>query len=129
MADFMSTIGKAIIATAIAVKAFRDQIIANPLAAVAAGIALVAGAAYINAKLKEGPKYAYGGIVPGSSNSGDHVPALVNSGEAIINKYQQKNMMAMLNSGRSGGGSMSFRVTPREIYMLWEEGKRQYGRG
>lgn len=47
----------------------------------------------------EGVSFANGGIVPGGSYSGDHVPAMVNSGELILNRAQQDNL-----AGGMGGG-------------------------
>lgn len=44
------------------------------------------------------PKFATGGIVPGTSFTGDKVPALLNSGEMILNGSQQSNLFKMLNS-------------------------------
>lgn len=49
------------------------------------------------------PSFASGGIVPGNSFSGDRVAANVNSGEMILNQYQQKNLFDMANGG--GGTS------------------------
>lgn len=43
------------------------------------------------------PKFANGGIVPGNSFSGDRVPAMVNSGEMILNGTQQSRLFGMLN--------------------------------
>ena len=42
------------------------------------------------------PKFANGGIVPGNMFSGDRVPALVNSGEMILNRSQQSYLFEML---------------------------------
>jgi hypothetical protein len=54
------------------------------------------------------PKFASGGIVPGTSFSGDKVPALVNSGEMILNSGQQANLFRMINGGGvNGSGSVS----------------------
>lgn len=50
-----------------------------------------------------GSMYAQGGIVPGTSTTGDKVPARVNSGEMILNQAQQANLFAMAN-GQGGGG-------------------------
>ncbi len=64
------------------------------------GVALgVAGIAAIVAAMASIPKFANGGIVPGSSFSGDKVPALLNSGEMILNGSQQANLFKQLNSG------------------------------
>jgi hypothetical protein len=49
-------------------------------------------------------RYAYGGIVPGSSFNGDHVHALVNSGEMILNRAQQGNLFDLINGGAKAGG-------------------------
>lgn len=51
------------------------------------------------------PSFATGGIVPGTSYTGDRVEALVNSGEMILNAAQQKRMFDSLNRGGSMGGS------------------------
>lgn len=45
------------------------------------------------------PKFANGGIVPGNLYSGDRVPAMVNSGEMILNRSQQGNLFQILNQG------------------------------
>lgn len=69
-----------------------------------AGIAIgLAGVASIIAVLSSMPKFATGGIVPGVSFTGDKVPALVNSGEMILNGGQQSNLFRMLNSRLSSG--------------------------
>lgn len=44
--------------------------------------------------------FASGGIVPGSSTTGDKVVARVNSGEMILNTRQQANLFKLLNNGR-----------------------------
>ena len=75
------------------------------------GIALgLAGVAAIIAAMSSMPKYATGGIVPGTSFTGDKVPALLNSGEMILNGSQQSNLFRMLNSGLYG--SLSQKITP-----------------
>jgi len=53
-------------------------------------------------------KFALGGIVPGTSTSGDRIPALVNSREMVLTQRQQANLFAMAN-GRSqvGGGTVT----------------------
>ena len=69
-----------------------------------AGIAIgLAGVASIIAVMSSMPKFATGGIVPGVSFTGDKVPALLNSGEMILNGGQQSNLFRMLNSRLSSG--------------------------
>jgi len=50
-----------------------------------------------------GVKFAEGGIVGGSSFSGDKVAANVNSGEMILNRSQQKTLFDIANGGGNGG--------------------------
>ena len=50
------------------------------------------------------PQFATGGIVGGSSFSGDRVMARVNSGEMILNGGQQNRLFNMINGGNGGGG-------------------------
>jgi hypothetical protein len=50
-----------------------------------------------------GVKFADGGIVGGSSFSGDKVAANVNSGEMILNRSQQKTLFDIANGGGNGG--------------------------
>ena len=49
------------------------------------------------------PTFAHGGIVPGGSYVGDLVPAMVNSGEMILNNRQQANLFSLLNNGGGKG--------------------------
>ena len=56
------------------------------------------------------PSFQQGGIVPGTSYSGDRVQANVNSGEMILNAQQQRNLWDMANS-RGGGAVVNMPVT------------------
>lgn len=47
-------------------------------------------------------KFANGGIVGGSSFTGDRVSAQVNSGEMILNRTQQANLFKLANGGGTG---------------------------
>jgi TP901 family phage tail tape measure protein len=61
------------------------------IAAIAAGVAAVVGALALVGS------FATGGIIPGSSYSGDKLTAHVNSGEMILNASQQKRLFAIAN--------------------------------
>jgi len=50
------------------------------------------------------PSFATGGIVPGTSYSGDNVQANVNSGEMILNAAQQKQLWALANGRQNNTG-------------------------
>lgn len=63
-------------------------------AAIAAGLANVAAITTTNANVGN---YASGGIVPGSSFSGDRLTANVNSDEMILNKGQQARLFNLAN--------------------------------
>lgn len=57
------------------------------------------------------PKFANGGIVPGTSYSGDKVMSYLNSGEMVLNAGQQARLFAMLNGASSaGGGAVEFEI-------------------
>lgn len=49
------------------------------------------------------PKFASGGIVPGSSLSGDNVLARLNSREMVLNLGQQSRLLAIADGGAGGG--------------------------
>lgn len=70
------------------------------MAAAGAALSVVATMASI-------PKFANGGIVPGISFAGDKVPAMLNSGEMILNGSQQANLFKILNSKLYAGLDVS----------------------
>lgn len=72
--------------------------VAAATAAIAAGLANVAAIATTNNSVGS---YASGGIVPGSSFSGDKLTANVNSSEMILNQGQQARLFEMANGSTS----------------------------
>ncbi len=53
------------------------------------------------------PSFEHGGIVPGSSWTGDKVQANVNSGEMILTRSQQADLWKRLQGGQSGWGEVA----------------------
>ncbi len=69
-------------------------------------IAAVAGIIAAIASAKSSIGFAKGGIVPGSSFSGDNISAQLNSGEMVLTTGQQSRLFDLLNgSGSINGGS------------------------
>lgn len=56
------------------------------------------------------PKFETGGIIGGSSFTGDNILARVNSGEMILNQTQQANLFGMLNGKSNIGGQVEFKI-------------------
>ena len=80
-------------------------IIAPAIAAVAAAAAAAQVAAVAAAK-PQPPRFAQGGIVPGTAFTGDRIDARVNSGEMILNQEQQANLFRQANAaGLTPGGN------------------------
>lgn len=66
----------------------------------------VAAVASIVAALSNLPKFAKGGIVGGSSRSGDNNLVRVNSGEMILTTAQQSNLFKAIKENKLGGNGM-----------------------
>lgn len=79
------------------------RIIAMSLIGAAAGVQM----ASLIASKPVPPSFATGGIVQGSSWSGDNVRANVNSGEMILNATQQKALWETANGRGANGGGMT----------------------
>lgn len=83
------------------------------ISAVAALGAVVAAA--ISAANKTNiQRFANGGIVGGTSFTGDRVSAQVNSGEMILNKSQQANLFRIANGGGTGK-EVTFRISGTDL--------------
>jgi len=88
-----------------------------PLNMVFAAGALAAGLLAVSQiSSQKPPSFQEGGIVGGSQEFGDNINARVNSGEMILNKEQQTNLLDMINSGgdtedTGGGGGGDIHIT------------------
>ena len=100
------------------------------------GWLMAAGAvASIIALMMSAPKFANGGIVPGNMFTGDRVPAMLNSGEMILNRTQQGNLFRILNNGGSFSrenvnvmGEVTISGDQMRILLANTERKRSRGR-
>jgi hypothetical protein len=131
IANFMQSVGAALITTAIASKAFKELILQNPVAAAAAGVALVAGAAILRAQLSEGPNitaFAEGGIVSGPTLGlmGEYPNARSNP-EVIAPLDKLKGM---LKSGDNSSGFIaSTSIQGRDLAIVLERYNKDSKRG
>ena len=66
------------------------------------------------AAVKSAAGFATGGIVGGTSYTGDRQLIRVNSGEMILNGKQQARLFSMINSG-GGGGEVTFRIAGQQL--------------
>lgn len=89
-----------------------------PLNYILAGLVASAGAAQtalITANKPVAPSFATGGIVGGTSYTGDRVQANVNSGEMILTYAQQKRLFDIANGGRTGGNVQVFNSASNDV--------------
>jgi ribosome-associated translation inhibitor RaiA len=130
IAGFMDTLGKAIVATAIATDLFKKLIVAHPIAAAAAGIALMASAAIVRNTLANGPEvtaFADGGIVSGPTLGlmGEY-PGASSNPEVIAPLDKLKGM---LKTNDSSGFVASTSIQGRDLAIVLERYNRDSSRG
>ena len=131
IAAFMDSLGKALIATAVASEAFQKLILTNPLGAAAAGVALIAGAQIVRNSLKEGPNvtaFADGGIVSGPTLGlmGEYPGASTNP-EVIAPLDKLKSLMKPSDSG--SGFIASTHVSGRDLAIVLNRYNKDNQRG
>lgn len=78
-----------------------------PASVAVAGLVGAIGFANVAKIASTQPAFADGGIVPGTSFSGDRVSASVNSGEMILNRGQQSELFHGIKNGDFGSGNSS----------------------
>lgn len=69
--------------------------------------------------------FSSGGIVGGTSYKGDKLLGAVNSKEMLLNGYQQKQLMDMINSGSGGSQSISYVIRGEDIFVTLNNYKRR----
>lgn len=104
-------IGKAAIASGLAIAQGTQQAMSVPfpanLVAIVTTVATVAANIATAVQSIKSAKFAEGGVVPGTSYTGDRVPAWLNSTEVVLNNKQQAKLLYDIASGNAmmGGGS------------------------
>ena len=78
-------------------------------------LAIAAVASITAAILAAMSKFEKGGIVGGSSYSGDHNVVRANSGEMILTKAQQKTLFDIANGKGAGGGQVEFKLRGTDL--------------
>ena len=95
VADFLSNIGKGLIAAALATEAFK-KLITNPVAGIAAGVAAIALGQILKSKIEAGPSFAVG-----SWEIPRDMTANIHKGEMIIPRTFADDIRS--NKGFGGG--------------------------
>lgn len=78
-------------------------------------IAMAAGIASVVAMFAKMPKFAEGGIVGGSSYTGDKIIARLNSGEGVLTKEGVNNLHALAGTANELKGSVKFEIDGKTI--------------
>ena len=109
-------------------KAMAGIPIVGPVLAVAAIAAVLAAVLAATSKAKSSAgNYAVGGIVPGSSFSGDNLTANVNSGELILNRAQQGAIAGQLPGAAQQTVMVEGRISGKDILLSANNTNRAAG--
>jgi hypothetical protein len=73
--------------------------------------------------------YAEGGIVGGTSYSGDNIPIMANAGELVLTKAQQNTLAQNLQGAGMGSMNLKTKVKGTELLVWLDNSLAQSGRG
>lgn len=73
--------------------------------------------------------YAEGGMVSGTSYSGDNIPIMANAGELVLTKAQQNTLAQNLQGGGMGSMNLKTKVKGTELLVWLDNSLAQSGRG
>lgn len=128
IANFLDALGKGLIAAAFATAKFQE-LFANPAAALVAGVAAIAAAAYVRSTINKGVSaFADGGIVSGPTLGlvGEYPGASTNP-EVIAPLDKLKNM---IGGGMSEGGYIAeTKVSGRDLALVLSRYEKDRTRG
>lgn len=144
VANFMQTLGQAIIAAGVASKAVQDYLLVNPVLSIAAGVALVAAAGYMRGVMKKGiakrqsgttsggggesggiRMFAEGGIISGPTVGmmGEY-PGAKSNPEVVAPLNKLKDMIG----GDMGGGQLMARISGQDLLIMLDRAETYRGR-
>ena len=73
-------------------------------------------------------KFANGGLIGGTSTTGDHNVVRANAGEMVLTKSQQGNLWSIINGKGGVGGKVDFEIKgDRLVGVLRNHGLRTRG--
>jgi hypothetical protein len=144
VAQFMSTLGKAMIAAAVASDVFQKALLTQPAAAIVAGVALVAAAGAVKGLMKKGlgagqgggegagtggqgiRRFADGGIISGPTVGlmGEY-PGAASNPEVVAPLDKLKNLIGQ--SG-GGGGELVTRISGQDLLIMLDRAETYRGR-
>ena len=97
---------------------------------IGAAAAITASMISMIAQIHSATGYAQGGIVGGNSFSGDNVgPVMLDAGEVILNRAQQNNVAAALQSPEGGGNYRPSYISGEQIYVALNRYTKRTGKG
>lgn len=71
-----------------------------------------------------------GGFVGGSAYSGDNIGnVMLDSGEMVLNRFQQQALAASLQGNGDGGGYQPSHISGEQIYIALNRYTKRTGRG
>ena len=116
----------------------KDQVTkSNIFAFIAAAAASTVSMVSTIASIHSATGYANGGMVSGSGGgmisgttySGDQIPIMANAGEVILNRAQSSNIAGQLQGGAMGNMNLKTKVKGTELLVWLDNSLAQSGRG
>lgn len=105
------------------------QGVATILTGISSLVTIIAGTSWLPFA-NGGVVHAAGGvIVPGNHRSGDMVPAMLNSGEVVLNAAQAANLSSILQSGVGENLNLTATISGEQIRLALNNNSRRRGRG
>ena len=99
------------------------------ISATVLAIEAIAGADAVLPFARGGVVHAAGGVVAGNTYSGDHIPAMLNAGEVVLNRAQTGALASQLQDGGGGNGRIVGVLRGEDIALVADRWGRRTGKG